>query len=234
MTLLAIDTSTDAMGIALYQGKQVIAEYSSVNKNKHSTRLMPAINQVMNDANVKPKDLEKIAVVKGPGSYTGVRIGLSIAKTLAFSLNIPIVGLSSLEMLALNALPSKQLICPFLDARRGLVYTGLYQAQADKLEVIKSDQNLMFEDWLTHCQTITEAIIFISPDLNEHADLIKDKLGDKAILYPEGFHSTRPSLLAITAKDRTGDDIHHLTPNYIRLVEAEAKWMEAEKEKNNG
>src|SRR5699024_1939365 len=103
MTILAIDTSNEALGIALYQNEKIIAEYISVSKIKHSTRLMPAIAQLMENADVEPKDLEKIIVAKGPGSYTGVRIGLSIAKTLAWSLNIPIVGISSLEALALLA-----------------------------------------------------------------------------------------------------------------------------------
>ncbi|WP_017473313.1 tRNA (adenosine(37)-N6)-threonylcarbamoyltransferase complex dimerization subunit type 1 TsaB [Amphibacillus jilinensis] len=224
MTILAIDTSNDAMGIALYQDDQVIAEYVSINKNKHSTRLMPAIAQLMKDANVEPKTLTKIVVAKGPGSYTGVRIGLSVAKTMAWSLSIPIVGISSLEALSLSTKPLQQLVCPFFDARRGLVYTGLFNADG---EAVIEEQNILMEDWLNQLKTIEKPIIFVSPDLSKYQMLIESALTQPQWL-PDGFHISRPGLLAIAGKDRQGDQVHQLTPNYLRLVEAEAKWLAAQ------
>ncbi|MCZ0704191.1 tRNA threonylcarbamoyladenosine biosynthesis protein TsaB [Natronobacillus azotifigens] len=233
MNILAIDTSNDAMGIAIYQQDKVIAEYVSINKNKHSTRLMPAIAQVMEDANVTPRDLTKIVVAKGPGSYTGVRIGLSVAKTMAWSLQIPVVAVSSLEILALQAKAMQQLICPFFDARRGLVFTGLYQFNSGEFTTVREDQNILFENWLEQVKSLNQAIIFISPDLSIYQDLIQEKLGELAIFLPEGFHNARPSLLAIAGKDRTGEELHSLQPSYLRLVEAEAKWLEEQKEKQH-
>src|SRR5690625_586657 len=120
MTILAIDTSNEALGIALSQEHEVIAEFVSVSKKKHSERLMPAIVQMMENADIKPEDLSKIIVAKGPGSYTGVRIGLSIAKTMAWSLKIPIVGISSLETISLQAQGRTAFDSPFFDAKRGL------------------------------------------------------------------------------------------------------------------
>ncbi|MBM7543239.1 tRNA (adenosine(37)-N6)-threonylcarbamoyltransferase complex dimerization subunit type 1 TsaB [Amphibacillus cookii] len=224
MTVLAIDTSNDAMGIALYQNDQVIAEYVSINKNKHSTRLMPAIVQLMKDANVKPRALTKIVTAKGPGSYTGVRIGLSVAKTMAWSLQIPIVGISSLEALSFSAKPMQQLICPFFDARRGLVYTGLFNADG---EMVIEEQNILMEDWLNQIKRIEKPIIFVSPDLPKYQILIESALTQPQWL-PDGFHVARPGLLAMVGKDREGDPVHQLTPNYLRLVEAEAKWLAAQ------
>lgn len=233
MSILAIDTSTDVMGIALYTQDKVIAEYVSVSKNKHSTRLMPAINQVMNDANIAPKDLSKIVVAKGPGSYTGVRIGISVAKTMAWTLNIPVVAISSLEALAMQAGANAQLICPFFDARRGLVYTGMYQSNENgELVCVQDEQNIVFEDWLDQAKTLNRPIIFVSPDLALYQALIVEKLGSAAIFLPEGFHFNRPALLAIAGKDRAGEELHGLVPNYLRVVEAEAKWLAA-KEKED-
>lgn len=222
MTVLAIDTSNDALGIALYQNEQVIAEYISINKNKHSTRLMPAIDQLFENAQVKPQDLDKIVVAKGPGSYTGVRIGLSVAKAMAWSLDIPIVGISSLEALSLQAQGGEQLICPFFDARRGLVFTGLYDGKG---HVAKADQNILMTEWLEQLATMEEKIIFISPDLEQYQNLIIDQLRENAIFMPEGFHLVRPGLLALIGKDRAEENVHQLVPSYLRLVEAEANWL---------
>ena len=97
-------------------------------KKNHSVRVMPAIEQLLNDCDMKPTDLDKIVVAKGPGSYTGVRIGVTIAKTLAWTLNIPLVGISSLEVLAASVEDILHgFVSPLFDARRGQIYTGLYQ-----------------------------------------------------------------------------------------------------------
>ena len=230
MTILAIDTSSEALGIALAQENHVIAEYISINKKKHSTRLMPAIVQLMENADVEPSDLSKIVIAKGPGSYTGVRIGLSIAKTMAWSLKIPIVGISSLETLALQAQGRDTLICPFFDARRGLVFAGLYDASG---EIVISDQNILLADWLDQLVKLNKKITFISPELNTFkADILK-KIPDHAIFMPNGFQTTRPGLLALGGEDREADSIHQLVPSYLRLVEAEVNWLAQQKAKEN-
>src|SRR5690606_31260140 len=98
-------------------------EFTSNVPKTHSLRLMPAIVQLMNDLNMKPNDLDKIVVANGPGSYTGVRIGVTTAKTLAWSLNIPVVGVSSLEVLAYQGRFFNGFVSPFFDARRQTVFT---------------------------------------------------------------------------------------------------------------
>ncbi|MBU5595350.1 tRNA (adenosine(37)-N6)-threonylcarbamoyltransferase complex dimerization subunit type 1 TsaB [Amphibacillus sp. MSJ-3] len=231
MTILAIDTSNDALGIALYQNEQVIEEYISVNKNKHSARLMPAVDQLLKNAEVKPEDLSKIVVAKGPGSYTGVRIGLSVAKAMAWSLKIPIVGISSLEILSLQAQGRGYSVCPFIDARRDLVFTGLYDSNG---QIVINDQNILMVDWLDKLAEISKKIIFVSPDLKQFEDMIIEKLGEKAIFMPKGFHVTRPGLLALAGKKRPGEDVHQLVPSYLRLVEAEAKWLAEQEGKQDG
>lgn len=234
MNILAIDTSNETMGIAIYKQDKLKVEYISNSKNKHSVRLMPAIHRLMEDAELLPKDLSKIVVAKGPGSYTGVRIGVSTAKTMAWSLNIPVIGISSLEALALQGVSFNHLICPFFDARRGLVFTGLYQSNAGgKLELVKEEQNILIEDWLKQLKEMNEQIIFLSPDIEMHKELIKELLGELAILPTESFHIARPSLLAMAGKERQAANIHTLTPNYLRLVEAEAKWLEAQRKESH-
>ncbi|SEN97746.1 tRNA threonylcarbamoyladenosine biosynthesis protein TsaB [Amphibacillus marinus] len=230
MTILAIDTSNEMMGLALYHDQKIIAEYVSSNKNQHSTRLMPAINQIMADAHLKPKELTKIVVAKGPGSYTGVRIGLSVAKTMAWSLQIPIVGLSSLQALAYSAKPYQTMICPFFDARRGLVYTGLYNQHG---KVVMTDQNLLMTDWLAQLKKDEQKCVFISPDIAVYQEQIIEVLGDQALFADSGFNYARPSMLAFAGADMGAQSVHELVPNYIRLVEAEVKWLEARRNQGN-
>src|SRR5574342_1045736 len=148
MTVLAIDTSNYALGVALLEENQVLGEYITNLKKNHSVRIMPAIEALMSDCERMPSDLTKIVVAKGPGSYTGVRIGVTIAKTLAWTLNIPLVGISSLEVLASGV--SRYFdgyVSPLFDARRGQVYTGLYQFKDGRLEVVDQDQLVMTVDW---------------------------------------------------------------------------------------
>jgi len=235
MTVLAIDTSNYALGVALLEENQVLGEYITNLKKNHSVRIMPAIEILMSDCERVPADLTKIVVAKGPGSYTGVRIGVTIAKTLAWTLNIPLVGVSSLEILAAGTgRYFDGMVSPLFDARRGQVYTGLYQFVDGKLTVMKQDQLVMLDDWVDRLLDIDKPIIFVGNDLPIHKAKIEEVLGPKAIFASMTEHNPRPAELALLGKDQAGDDLHSFVPNYIRLVEAEAKWLEAKGKIKNG
>jgi len=235
MTVLAIDTSNCALGVALLEDNQVLGEYITNLKKNHSVRIMPAIETLMSDCERVPSDLTKIVVAKGPGSYTGVRIGVTIAKTLAWTLNIPLVGVSSLEILAAGTgRYFDGMVSPLFDARRGQVYTGLYQFVDGKLTVMKQDQLVMLDDWVDRLLDIDKPIIFVGNDLPIHKAKIEEVLGPKAIFASMTEHNPRPAELALLGKDQAGDDLHSFVPNYIRLVEAEAKWLEAKGKIKNG
>ena len=118
MNILAIDTSNRPMSVALYHNEIPLIEHTLNSKRNHSVQLMPAIEYLMKEVNLQPKDLSKIVVANGPGSYTGLRIGVTTAKTLAWSLNIPLVTVSSLELVAANLIYSNGLVCSFFDARQ--------------------------------------------------------------------------------------------------------------------
>src|SRR5699024_3341921 len=111
MNILAMDTSHHVMGVALLQEDKIIGEITTNLAKNHSVRLMPAVEQLMKEVAMKPEDLDKIVVAKGPGSYTGVRIALSTAKSMAWALDIPIVGVSSLEVLAYQGRLFQGYIC---------------------------------------------------------------------------------------------------------------------------
>ncbi|WP_147536246.1 tRNA (adenosine(37)-N6)-threonylcarbamoyltransferase complex dimerization subunit type 1 TsaB [Bacillus marasmi] len=232
MKVLAIDTSNYVLGISIIDEEKVLGEYVTNVKINHSVRVMPAIEKLMKDCEITPADLTKIVVAKGPGSYTGVRIGVTIAKTLAWSLNIPLVGVSSLAILAApTARYFNGMVAPIFDARRGQVYTGLYQYENGQLTSIVNDQLVLSKDWAAELKNRAEKILFVGNDLPIHRQTIEDILGEQALFAEVTEQNPRPAELALLGKDLPGEDIHSFVPNYIRLAEAEAKWLEANKGK---
>lgn len=225
MTVLAIDTSTNVMGISLIKDQFVIGEtITFINKN-HSVRLMPAIDSLMHECNIKPKDLSKILVAKGPGSYTGVRIGVTVAKTLAFSLNLPIIGVSSLKLLAANGRYFSGLVCPIFDARRNLFFTGLYDFRRDNSKSILEDCNIDRSIWIEKLKTFDEQILFIGNDVALHKEFIIEHLGEKAVFAKENMNNQRPSELFNCSLEENEETVHQFAPEYLRLSEAEANWL---------
>jgi tRNA threonylcarbamoyladenosine biosynthesis protein TsaB len=229
MTILAIDTSNYPLGVALIEDNQVLGEYITNLKKNHSVRIMPAIQTLMKDCERVPAQLTKIVVAKGPGSYTGVRIGVTIAKTMAWSLKIPLVGISSLEVIAAGAgRYFDGYISPLVDARRGQIYTGLYQYQNGVLTIAKEDRLVLSADWAVALkEEIKKPILFVGNDLPLHQAVFEATLSSQAKFSAITEHNPRPSELALLGKDKQGEDIHSFVPNYIRLAEAEAKWLEA-------
>lgn len=229
MKALAIDTTNNVLGIAVVDEEKVIGEYITNLKKNHSVRAMPAIERLLSDCDLSPKQLDKIVVATGPGSYTGVRIGVSIAKTMAWSLQIPIVGVSSLEVLAASGRFYPGYISPLFDARRGQVYTGLYEYTDEGLVTIEKDQNILLSDWLTMLEAKDKKVLFVGNDVEIHKETINRLLGNKSQLAQVVLNNPRPSELGMIGLGKETSDVHSLVPNYIRLAEAEAKWLEQQK-----
>lgn len=226
MKVLALDTSNSTLGIALLDDDQVKGEYITNLKKNHSVRIMPAIQTLLKDCDIKPKDLDKIVVAKGPGSYTGIRIGVTIAKTLAWTLQIPLAAVSSLEVLAANGRYFNGVISPLFDARRGQVYTGLYEYRQDELAVVIEDCNILSIEWAARLKELNRPVLFIGQDIAIHREAISQVLGELAFFSPYSSFNPRPSELAFLGKEKEEEDIHSFVPNYVRLAEAEAKWLE--------
>ena len=229
MKILAIDTSNNTLGVALLNGNQVAGELITNVKKNHSVRAMPAIEQLMNDCEIKPKDLDKVVVAKGPGSYTGVRIGVTIAKTLAWTLNIPISGVSSLKVLAMNGRYFDGLIAPLFDGRRGQIFTGLYQWKDNQLICIKEDRIVQSRDFAEELLELNKQVLFIGNDINIHRDTLQTILGENASFADMTQLNPRPSELAFLGRDAINENVHEFVPEYLRLAEAEANWIQQQK-----
>ena len=230
MKVLAIDSSNYCMGVSVLDGDTIVGEVITNLKKNHSVRLMPAIEQLLEEVQINPNELERIVVAEGPGSYTGLRIGISIAKTLAWTLNLPLVGVSSLEVLGQNGRYFNGAIVPFFDARRGQVYMSLFAAKGTNVERQMDDRIVLFEEWLNDNKDSYDRFLFISNDLALHRERIEAIIGKKASFAPVSSVNARPSDLARLGSTREPvEDVHQFTPNYVRMAEAEAKWLASQK-----
>ncbi|MEJ8767413.1 tRNA (adenosine(37)-N6)-threonylcarbamoyltransferase complex dimerization subunit type 1 TsaB [Oceanobacillus sp. HCA-5259] len=233
MNILVIDTSNHVLGVAIMKNDKVIGQIMTNLTKNHSVRLMPAIDKLMAEVGMRVEELDRIAVAKGPGSYTGVRIGLTTAKTLAWALGTPVVGVSSLEALSYQGRFFDGFVCPFFDARRGLVYTGIYEWEGGNITNPVPDQNIPFVNILEDLKEKGKSVLFLSPDISAFKEQIIETLGELAVI-PEGpYHITNPAHLGLASITMEPDNIHGLAPNYLRLAEAEANWLKQQKEKES-
>ncbi len=227
MNVLAIDTATETLSVALSQANKVSEKMAIVTKNDHASHLMPTIVKVMERASVDPDELDEIIIGHGPGSYTGTRIGVTTAKTMAWALDIPIYSTSSLKATSLSALGQEQekVICSFFDARRDAVYTGLYVNEDQQLTNKIADCHMHVNEWLDKLELIEGKICFVSPHLSTYEAIISNQLGDKAVFLPVKNKKTIAENLLVLHEHHQNNrkNVHTVIPNYIRKTEAEMK-----------
>ena len=226
MIYLGIDTSNSPLAIALMSGDTVLIEETTNLKINHSLTAMPAIEEMMKKAKVTPKELTHIAVAEGPGSYTGVRIGMTIAKTLAWSLKLPLHMVSSLKVLAANGQYFDGLICPVMDARRGTAFMGLYDGKS--LEPVIEDQHSDMRQFLEKAKAFNKPVLFTGADVSIHEETIREVLGVGAVFNAPQNRLPRASNLIMLARDVPAADIHHAVPEYQRITEAEANYIKSQ------
>lgn len=229
MIYLGIDTSNSPLAIALMEDDTVLIEETSNLKINHSLTAMPAIEEMMKKANVQPADLTHIAVAEGPGSYTGVRIGLTIAKTLAWSLKIPLHLVSSLKVLAANNQNFEGLVCPIMDARRGTAFIGLYEGVG--LESVLADQHSDVKEFLLKIKELDRPVLFTGIDAILHETLINEVLGEAAHWSGIQNRLPRASNLILLAQESEESAVHHAVPEYRRITEAEANYNKTQEGK---
>ncbi|MFJ3390640.1 MULTISPECIES: tRNA (adenosine(37)-N6)-threonylcarbamoyltransferase complex dimerization subunit type 1 TsaB [Lysinibacillus] len=232
MIWLGIETANAPLSIAVIKDGKVIAEIVQNIKLTHSAGAMPAIEEVLAKAGIKPSELDAIAVSEGPGSYTGVRIGVTLAKTLAWTLKKPLVGISSLKSLAANAALYDGFICPIFDARRGNVYTAVYKGCG--LETIIEDYHDHIDGLLERLQALEAPVLFVGADVDVFWHKIVEVMGERAQRTQFSNDLPRASetiRLATKMELPSVDAVHHFIPQYKRIAEAEANWLKEQKEK---
>jgi tRNA threonylcarbamoyladenosine biosynthesis protein TsaB len=196
MKILGIQTSTLIWSVAVIDGEQILGEYTFNAYDLLSKLLVPAIDDLLNKTGLKSKDLNGIAVTKGPGWFTGGRVGLSVAKGLVMGLDIPVVGISTLEALALNLSHASYPVCPIIPSCRQDVYVAIYKISPEGIKTIEKESVFDIGEWL---RKIDEPTIFVGDGAVKYKDIIKKKLGKSALFAPMSFNYLRASDVAFQA-----------------------------------
>lgn len=218
MKVLAFDTSSKALSVALLEEENLLAELTLTIKKNHSITLMPTIEFLMASIDWKPTDLDRIVVAEGPGSYTGLRIAVATAKTLAQTLKIDLVGVSSL--LALVPEEIEGLAIPVMDARRNHVYAGFYQEG----QLVYPEAHLSFETVLERAKG-AEKVTFLG-EVETFGEQIQEAL-PHALIRASLPDAVRIGRLGLT---KEAVSIHGFVPNYLKRVEAEENWLKDHQE----
>ena len=224
MKILGLDTATQSCSVAIVDDGLLLAELTRANVKTHSRHLMGLIETVCRAADLKAEEVNGFAVSIGPGSFTGLRIGVSTIKGLAFSLAKPVAGVSSLDALAWQCAPSTYLICPLLDARKKEVYACRYRFENNEL---KRDGHEKVVTPGEAVSGIQEPCIFVGNAARMYREKISTELGDLAHFATWGQHTIRASSIAWLSmtgfyKGQT-EDIASLVPHYVRRPDAEIK-----------
>ncbi len=222
--LLAIDTSSLVLSCALAEEGKLISEWTVQRKLTHSEQLIPHMDAMMKEAGVKREDITAVAAAQGPGSFTGLRIGLATIKMLSFIWKVPIIGIDTLEALSWNMAGAQAFICPLTDAQKGNVYTAMYGAYEHVWEEQK-ETVLPVDEAIQRIRDHGGPAIAVG----EGADMYGEKLLEAGILpAPPHQRLCRAGSVAMAAweKLREGkqDDPVSILPNYIRRSEAEVLW----------
>jgi tRNA threonylcarbamoyladenosine biosynthesis protein TsaB len=225
MLTLAIDTSTNTAGCALLEEERVLAECLVNLGMNHSATLLPSIHHMVSLADVRMADIDLFACTVGPGSFTGLRIGVSTIKGFALATGKPVAGVSALEALACNVTTVSMLICPMLDAKKNQVYAALFKADRQNgIARIGEEAAVEVDKFLS---LIQGDCIFVGDGAAAYQDAIKNALPGHAYFASPIHQSIRASAVGLLGmrKFAAGDtlDPFHFMPRYLRLSEAEVK-----------
>lgn len=232
MKILGIDSCTKACGASLYEDGKITASFTVNNALTHSQTLLPTIKNMLNEANLELKNMDYIAVSVGPGSFTGIRIGLATAKGLAHSNDIPMIGVSTLESLAYNIPYFEGIICPCLDARRNQVYNALFKFEDGVLRRLTPDRAISASDLTEELKAYNETIAFIGDGSHIGYNSAKDVLKSVHISANLNFVNSASVCMAaaneLTLCTFRPLQYNEINPVYLRLSQAEREKLEKE------
>lgn len=223
MKVLALDTSTMIASCAVLEEDQVLGEYSLNQSKTHSENLVPMVKEVLDNLGLKIEEIDIYGVAVGPGSFTGLRIGVATVKAFAHIFNKPVIGISTLEALAYN-LPYNETIVPMIDARRDRVYTGIYTWYNDTTKTIMEPTVLDINELLNMLEAYDEVVVNGNGS-TLHRETIKSRLKDKVRFSTMGNNFCRAlSVAELTLKkyrDGYADNFYSLVPEYLRESQAQ-------------
>lgn len=234
MKILALDSSGLVASVALLENDTLIAEYTVNYKKTHSQTLLPMLDEIVRMTETDLHSIDAIAIAKGPGSFTGLRIGSATVKGLGLALDKPIIGVPTIEGLAMNLYGTDALICPLMDARRNQVYTGIYRFQDGKLLVVKDQIPTGIEEIVEALNKIGQNVIFLGDGVPVYREMIEKELAVPHSYAPANMNKQRAASVGVRAMDYWRDGIYTdadlFAPEYLRLSQAERERLERKQE----
>lgn len=229
MRILAFESSAKAAGTAILQDGALLAEYTQNSGQTHSRTLMQMAENMLRNCDLTAADIDAVAVAAGPGSFTGIRIGVAAAKGFAWGREIPCYGVSTLEAMVRGAAVCDGIYCACMDARREQVYHALFQVEGGKLTSLTADCAISIEDLQKSLKKIEKPIFLVGDGALLCYNTMLES-GLQLALLPEHLRQQRAAGVALAAHEqiRSGaaGSALELMPNYLRLSQAERERME--------
>ncbi len=232
MLLLTFETSAKAASVALFEENKLLGESYQNTGLTHSQTLLCMAEDLLKSCGYTPQDIGAVAVAAGPGSFTGVRIGMAAAKGFAWGKELPCYGVSTLEAMALGAGIHNGIVCPVMDARRSQVYNALFQADNGRLTRICEDRAIALEDLKQELLPFDQPIYLVGDGSTLCFETLKEAVSNLVLPQEHRMHQRASGVgLAARQKIAAGDpgDGETLVPNYLRLSQAERERLEKEK-----
>lgn len=221
MNILAIDTSGPVCGVSVMRDGRIVWEACAMNKLTHSVSMMPMTEEALTHSGITLHDIDLFAAVKGPGSFTGVRIGISAVKALSHAEGKPCVGINALEAIAQGASVFDGIICPIQDARAGQVYGAFFEGMTMKR--LLEDTPINIEAFCNQASEFGKPLLFLGDGMPVNRDRIRLLLGNKALFANESMYYLHPASVAVLAQKYAASavDYQSLSPLYLRPPQAE-------------
>ena len=230
MLTLAFESSAKAASVALCDGDRLVSQYTQCSALTHSRTLLPMAEDMLKNAELTLKDVGLIAVAHGPGSFTGIRIGVSAVKGLAWALEAKCVGVSTLEAMAWHGVAAGGLICPVMDARRAQVYNALFEIVDGKPVRLCKDRAISLEELAGELRALGREAFLVGDGAEITAKYLREA-GIPCRVAPENLVWQSAWGVAMAAQDKTPGSADDLLPVYLRLSQAERERQE--RMKNN-
>ena len=237
MKILGIDTSSLSASVAVIEDDKLICEYTVNTKKTHSQKLMPMIENMLNLSDIDINDIDLLTVCEGPGSFTGLRIGMSVAKAISHVNKLPIISVNSVELLAGNMDLCDRKICTILDAQKTQVYTGKYEYVDNKLVEIESVDVKEIDDLLEELSNTNENWVILGEAVFKYKEKISQI--ENITISASSHNVNKASSLCKIALDKykNNENIYNcydIVPLYIRKSQAEVQYDEKMKRLENG
>ncbi|GIW44797.1 MAG: tRNA (adenosine(37)-N6)-threonylcarbamoyltransferase complex dimerization subunit type 1 TsaB [Candidatus Binatia bacterium] len=222
MRILAVETSTWLASVALTEGERVLASWEQMTRGQHAAVLLPAVQKVLAEGGMELDRVGAIAVSVGPGSFTGLRVGLSVAKGLAYALKLPVIGIPSLRVAAEAAPGHHECVAALLDARKGEVYAALFQRVGETLDPVGPSQLLAVDD-LENC--LPRRCAIVGDAVESYGTVFRTRFGPERVVLPFPEYAPRAHIVGRLAAREV--ECHGVPsswpdePQYLRPPEAQ-------------